>query len=81
MVPSVTTNRHARAHWESIFNNAFTPARQAQYQTSSLIDNAPNEACGDTLDPDFEGLTIWSNNVNTLSLSNEMADLHELCRQ
>jgi hypothetical protein len=77
MVPSVTTNSHARARWESIFSNAFTPARQAQYQTTTPIETA----CGDTLNPNFAELTIWSNNVNTLSLSHELADLHELCCQ
>jgi hypothetical protein len=45
------------------------------------IDNAPNKAYGDTLDPAFDGLYVWSNNVNTLSLKDSLADLHELCRQ
>jgi hypothetical protein len=47
----------------------------------SSIENAPNEACGDPIQPDYPGLYIWSNNVNTLSLTNALADLHELCRQ
>jgi hypothetical protein len=29
--------------------------------------------------PNFDGLHVWSNNVNTLSLGNDLADLHELC--
>jgi hypothetical protein len=64
---------------DTIFRNAFSHAQQTQPITLLSIDNAPNEACGDLLDPDFSGLYVWSNNVNTLSLNNGLADLHELC--
>jgi hypothetical protein len=44
------------------------------------IASTPNAPCGD----DFkifpkDGLRIWSNNINTLSLSNDMAAFRELC--
>jgi hypothetical protein len=66
---------------EAIFTDAFTSERQRRFDT--LIDTAmaPNRACGDNMDPNFDGLYFWSNNVNTLSMKNDMADLHELCRQ
>jgi hypothetical protein len=41
--------------------------------------NARPQCCGDPMDPSFTGLHVWSNNVNTLSLANNLADLHELC--
>jgi hypothetical protein len=46
---------------------------------SADVAAAPNQACSDSHDPDFDGLYVWSNNVTTLSLSNALADLHELC--
>jgi hypothetical protein len=84
MVPSITPPASRPIHaeqWEHLFHNAFNSNRQNQYQTMSSIENAPNEACGDPIQPNYPGLYIWSNNVNTLSLTNDLADLHELCRQ
>jgi hypothetical protein len=81
MVPSISPSVHPRAGFEALFRNAFTADRRDKYVPLSSIDNAPNEACGDSIDPNFDGLYVWSNNVNTLSLNNELADLHELCRQ
>jgi hypothetical protein len=82
MVPSITppASRPICSEWEHLFHNAFNSNRQNQYQTMSSIKNAPNEACGDPIQPDYPGLYIWFNNVNTLSLTNDLADLHELCR-
>jgi hypothetical protein len=43
------------------------------------IDLIPNDICGDAMDASFKGLHVWSNNINTLSLTDDLADLHELC--
>jgi hypothetical protein len=79
MVPSVTptTTPHA---YENIFREAFTAARHRRFAPVTSVDQAPNKACGDPIDPNFTGLYIRSNNVNTLSLTNDLADLHKLCR-
>jgi hypothetical protein len=68
-----------RQEWESIFSNAFSNKNQQQCLLPDAIDYVENEVCGDALDAEFDGLHIWSNNVNTLSLNNDLADLHELC--
>jgi hypothetical protein len=78
MIPPSAT---PRSGFENLFWRAFSGTRHNQFTSTNSIDSAPNEACGDSLDPDFEGLYVWSNNVNTLSLANDCADLHELCRQ
>jgi endonuclease/exonuclease/phosphatase family metal-dependent hydrolase len=40
----------------------------------------PNLPCGDDFNiSSRDGLRIWSNNINTLSLSNDMASFRELC--
>jgi hypothetical protein len=70
-----------RAGFEALFQSAFTPAQQTQFSHTDTLENRPNEACGDPLNVAFDGLYIWSNNVNTLSLNNDLDDLHELCRQ
>jgi hypothetical protein len=71
----------SRNGYESLFRHAFTTNRYIQFSPTTTPTSMPNEACGDALQPDFEGLYVWSNNVNTLSLAHELADLHELCRQ
>jgi hypothetical protein len=81
MVTQITPSANARADFEHLFKNAFTTNRQTQSAHLDPTENAPNKACGATLDPEFDALYIWSNNVNTLSLTNDLADLHELCRQ
>jgi hypothetical protein len=63
----------------SLFATAFSRNQRNLQQQPPTPDDAPNEACGDTMDPGFAGLHVWTNNVNTLSLSNDLADLHELC--
>jgi hypothetical protein len=68
-----------RANWTPLFGNAFSISQQRRNDPTSAPDDAPNEACEDPMDPSFDGLYVWSNNVNTLSLSNDSADLHELC--
>jgi hypothetical protein len=68
-----------RTDWASLFENAFSPNQRHLQQQPPAPDDAPNEACGDKMDPNFDGLHVWTNNVNTLSLSNDLADLHELC--
>jgi hypothetical protein len=65
-----------RSGYESIFQQAFTHSRQLRLPMPTDIDSAPNKACGDALDPAFNGLYVWSNNVNTLSLANGLADLY-----
>jgi hypothetical protein len=71
---------HLRQEWESIFANAFSATTNHQQCLSPLdIDLVENKVCGNALDPHFDGLHVWSNNVNTLSLSNNLADLHKLC--
>jgi hypothetical protein len=81
MVPSISPPVNPRAGFDVLFRNAVLEARQAKFAPLTSIDNAPNEACGDPMNPSFDGLDVWSNNVNTLSLNNDLADLHELCRQ
>jgi hypothetical protein len=80
MVPAVTPTLKPQA-FESLFRDAFTAARQKQFAPLTSIEGVPNRACGDPIDPEFDRLYFWSNNVNTLSLKNDLADLHELCRQ
>jgi endonuclease/exonuclease/phosphatase family metal-dependent hydrolase len=42
--------------------------------------STPNEPCGDTITTtSHNGLRIWSNNINTLSLSNGLTAFRELC--
>jgi hypothetical protein len=81
MVPSISPSVHFRAGFEALFRNAFSADRRNKYVPLTSIDTAPNEACGDSLDPNFDGIYVWFNNVNTLSLNNDLADFHELCRQ
>jgi hypothetical protein len=70
-----------RAGFEALFQHAFTPAQRTQFSHTATLENCPNEACGDPQNAAFDGLYIWSNNVNTFSLHNDLANLHELCRQ
>jgi hypothetical protein len=81
MVPSVPPSANSRSGYESLFCHAFTTSRYIQFTPPDTPNDAPNKACGDALQPDFDGLYVWSNNVNTLSLANDLDDLHELCRQ
>jgi hypothetical protein len=81
MVPSVPPSATSRSGYESLFRHAFTTSRYIQFSPTGTPTDAPNEVCGDVLRPDFDGLYVWSNNVNTLSLANDLEDLHELCRQ
>jgi hypothetical protein len=81
MVTMAPPSVNSRAGFEALFQHAFTTARRTQFSDTGTLDNCPNEACGDPMNAAFEGLYIWSNNVNTLSLHNDLADLHELCRQ
>jgi hypothetical protein len=81
MVPSISPSVHRRGGFETLFVNAFTNARPQRFTPFTSIDNAPNEACGDPIDPNISSLYVWSNNVNTLSLSKDLAELYELCRQ
>jgi hypothetical protein len=74
-----STNPDLRTAWASLFNNAFSPNQRHLQQQPPAPDDAPNEACGDTMDPGFAGLHVWSSNLNTLSLSNDLSELHELC--
>jgi hypothetical protein len=68
-----------RCEWQSLFSNAFSSSRQYQCLPPADIDTIPNDPCSDSLNTNFNGLNVWSNNVNTLSLGNDLADLHELC--
>jgi hypothetical protein len=77
--PPDTPPAHLRREWETLFSNAFSTTKQQQCPPPVDIDLVPNELCGDALDATFEGLHVWSNNVNTLSLRDDLADLHELC--
>jgi hypothetical protein len=81
MVPSVSPFVNQCTDFDTLFANAFSDARRRKFASFTSIDNAPNKACGDPIDPTFSGLHVWSNNVNILSLSNNLANLHELCRQ
>jgi hypothetical protein len=81
MVPSISPSVPPRTGFETLFRHAFSADRRKQFVPLTSLDNAPNEACGDSIDPNFDGLYVWSNNVNTLSLTNDIADRHELCRQ
>jgi hypothetical protein len=77
--PTPILLQNARTEWAHLFRNAFSPRQQHIHQRTPVPDDAPNEACGDPLESNFDGLHVWSNNVNTLSLGNDLADLHELC--
>jgi hypothetical protein len=46
---------------------------------TSGYDLVPNNISGDAMDASFEGLHVWSNNANTLSLIDDLTNLHELC--
>jgi hypothetical protein len=81
MAPSFAPSTNHRAGLETLFRHAFTSERYNRFATLSSPASPPNEACRGPLDPAFDGLYIWSNNVNTLSLANDLADLHELCLQ
>jgi hypothetical protein len=81
MAPKISPSVHPRAGFEALFRHAFSADRRNKYEPRNSIANAPNEACGDFINRNFDGLYVWSNNVNTLSLANDLADLHELCRQ
>jgi hypothetical protein len=81
MVPMAPPSVGIRAGFEALFQNAFTPAQRTQFSHTDTLENRPNEACGDPLNAAFDGLYIWLNNVNTVSLNNDLNDLHELCRQ
>ena len=81
MVSSDPPSANSRSGFESLFRHAFTTDRYVQFNPTATPTSMPNEACGDTLQPDFDGMYVWSNNVNTLSLTNDLSDLHELCRQ
>jgi hypothetical protein len=81
MVPSISPSVNQRAGFDTLFANTFSDARRHKVASFTSIDNAPNKACGDPINPTFSGLYIWSNSVNKLSLSNNLANLHELCRQ
>jgi hypothetical protein len=81
MVSSTPPSANSRTGYESLFRHTFTTNRYIQFTPTTTPTSMPNEACGDILQPDFEGLYIWSNNVNTLALANELTGLHELCRQ
>jgi hypothetical protein len=77
--PNPTPSQNARTQWEHLFRRAFSTRPQSLHQQPPIPDDAPNEVCGDPLVPNFDGLHVWSNNVNTLSLGNNLADLHQLC--
>jgi hypothetical protein len=81
MVSSAPSSANSRAGYESLFWHAFTTNRYIQFTPTTTPISMLNEACGDAMQPDFEGLYVWSNNVNTLSLAHELTDLHALCRQ
>jgi hypothetical protein len=81
MVSSAPPSANSRSGYESLFRHAFTTNRYIQFTPTNPPTSMPNEACGDAMQPDFEGLYVWSNNVNTLSLTHDLTDLHELCRQ
>jgi hypothetical protein len=81
MVPSIPPSAPTQHNVATIFQDAFSHARQLRFTPPTSIENAPNEACGVPIDPNFDGLYVWTNNVNTLSLQDSLADLHELCRQ
>jgi hypothetical protein len=81
MVPSIPPSATSRSGYESLFRHAFTTNRYIQFSPTGTPTDAANEVCGDVLRPDFDGLYVWLNNVNTLSLANDLEDLHELCRQ
>jgi hypothetical protein len=77
--PPNNPTAHLHREWETLFSNAFSTNKQQQYPPPVDIDLVPNELRGDAMYATFEGLPVWSNNVNTLSLSDDLADLHELC--
>jgi hypothetical protein len=68
MVPLITPPAPPQHNVATIFQDAFSHARQLRFAPLTSIENAPNEACGDPIDPDFNGLYVWTNNVNTLLL-------------
>jgi hypothetical protein len=51
------------------------------YLHQKRISSTPNDPCGDSFDiaPAPDRLRIWSNNINTLSLSHGLAEFRELC--
>jgi endonuclease/exonuclease/phosphatase family metal-dependent hydrolase len=54
--------------------------RRRQRLHQKRIAPTPNEPCGDDFTTtSHNGLRIWSNNINTLSLSNGLASFRELC--
>jgi endonuclease/exonuclease/phosphatase family metal-dependent hydrolase len=76
-------------------NNPFSPRRRRQRRRTPTLQtrpkqrrslhqkrvvSTPNEPCGDTFTTtSHNGLRIWSNNINTLSLSNGLMAFRELC--
>ena len=51
--------------------------RSRQHQ--QRIRSTPNEVCGDEFTKTQNGFRVWSNNINTLSLANGLAQFRELC--
>jgi hypothetical protein len=81
MVSLAPPSDNSRNGYESLVRHAFTTNRYIQFSPTTTPTSMPNEACSDALQTDFEGLYVWSNNVNTLSLAHELTDLHELSPQ
>ena len=57
------------------------PSRTTTHLHQKRISSTPNDPCGDSFDiaPATDRLRIWSNNINTLSLSHGLAEFRELC--
>jgi hypothetical protein len=77
--PTPPPTAHLRPDWQALFTNAFSSSRQHRCLPTAALDSIPNDPCGDSLATNVSGLNVWSNNVNTLFLANDLADLHELC--
>jgi hypothetical protein len=73
--------------WRDFYSTALNPS-SSEHNTSThqfrrsmqpSLFPAKNAPAGSTFSKDYDGLRCWSTNANTVLLSNDLAEFHELC--
>jgi hypothetical protein len=85
--PTPRSNPKLNQEWRDFYSTALNPSSGTAGTSPQLYRRSmqpalfptKNAHAGSTFTKDYDGLRCWSTNANTVLLSNDLAEFHELC--
>jgi hypothetical protein len=73
--------------WRDFYSKSLTPPTSSESNTANPLRQtmqpslfpSKNFPAGSTFTPEYNGMRCWISNANTVLLSNDLAEFHELC--